>query len=63
MAEIDHRIVLCGVICLTIIYMTLILSNHDNATISALIVGIIALSIGVIIPSPVINNKTGVLKW
>lgn len=61
--KIDHRIIITGIICLTIIYVSLVVYAHDGEFISALIIGIIALCIGVILPSPKINNRRGVLIW
>jgi|WetSurMetagenome_2_1015567.scaffolds.fasta_scaffold536443_3 hypothetical protein len=63
MVEIDFKIVIVGLMCLTAIYITSIILNHENDTIGLFIVSIIALAIGVIIPSPRIDNKTGVLRW
>lgn len=63
MVEVDFKIVICGLICLTVILLSLIFLGKDSETISTLIVGIIALAIGVIIPSPTIDNNKGVLKW
>ena len=63
MVEVDFKIVITGIICLTIIYISLIISNHDSEALTMMIVGIIALSIGVIIPSPKIDNNRGMLKW
>lgn len=63
MVEIDFKIVITGLICLAIIYVTLIIKGHDDSTIGMMIVGIIALAIGVIIPSPKIDNNRGVLRW
>jgi hypothetical protein len=61
--EVDYKIVITGILCLTAIYITLAILGRDDSTISSLIIGIIALAIGVIIPSPLIDNKRGVLKW
>lgn len=63
MAEIKASIVITGIICLTIIYTALLLCKQVDGTIGAMIVGAIALAIGVVIPSPKVDNKTGVLRW
>ncbi len=63
MVEIDFKIVITGIVCLTLIYGMLIYYDHDSSIIATMIVTVIALAIGIIIPSPQINNKTGVLKW
>ena len=61
--QIDHRIVISGIFCLTVIYITLIISGNNTTYIGPTIVGAIALSIGIILPNPKIDNKRGVLKW
>ena len=61
--EIDHKIIITGIVCLTTIYTALILFNHDTDTLGTMIIGCIALAIGVVIPSPKMDNKRGVLKW
>ena len=63
MLEIDHKIIISGIAALVAIETMLIICNHDSTTTTSLIVGIIALSIGVVIPSPKMDNKRGVLKW
>ena len=61
--EINYKIVICGIICLTIIYIALLLTHNIDGTIGAMIVGVIGLAIGVVIPSPKVDNKTGVMRW
>jgi hypothetical protein len=63
MVDVDFKIVLAGFFCLTAIYITLILVDHDSQFIGMSIVSIIALGIGVVIPSPIIDNNKGVLRW
>lgn len=63
MVDVDFKIVITGIISLSAIYMTMIICNHDTEIIGSMIVGAIALAIGVIIPSPKVDNKTGVLRW
>ena len=63
MVEIDHKIIISGISVLAAIETVLILCGHDSTTTTSLIVGIIALSIGVVIPVPKMDNKRGVLKW
>lgn len=63
MVEIDHKIVITAVIALMIIEITLILANHDTEALHYAIVGIIGLMAGVVLPTPKIDNKQGVLKW
>lgn len=63
MVEINYKIVICGLVCLTTIYIGLIINGNTSETIGYLIITIIAMAIGVIIPAPKIDNKTGVLKW
>ena len=63
MAEIPIKIVMCGMICLAIIYLALIISGHDDSAIGYIIVGAIAGAIGFVIPAPKYEDKRGVLKW
>lgn len=63
MVKIDHRIMAVGLICLTAIYMTLVICKQDTQAIGVLIVGTIGAAIGVFIPSPKIDNKRGVIQW
>ena len=63
MAEVKASIVITGIGCLTIIYITMILSHEINDIIGTAIISAIALSIGVLIPTPKIDNNRGVLKW
>lgn len=63
MVEINYRIVITGIICLATIYVSLILTGHDADTLGTLIVGAIAMSIGITLPSPKIDNNKGVLIW
>jgi hypothetical protein len=61
--RVDYRIVITGIICLTAIYICLLLTKNVDGTIGALVVGIIALATGVVLPSPTVDNKRGVLTW
>ena len=61
--EIDYKIVIVGIIGLTMIFVTLALTKQMNETLNSLIIGIIALAIGVVVPAPKIDNKQGVLRW
>lgn len=63
MTRIDHRIIMTGIICLTIIYIALLVTKNMNGTIGTLIVGMIGLTIGVVLPAPKIDNRRGVLIW
>ena len=63
MVEVSAKVVITGMICLTVIYMTLLLCNKEDSTIGITIVGVISLAIGVIIPAPKVDTKKGVLKW
>jgi hypothetical protein len=63
MVEINHKIVITGILSLTAIYIALLLTEHVDGTIGAMIVGIIGLSIGVVLPSPRIDHKRGYLIW
>lgn len=64
MVKVDAKIVITGLICLTTIYIVMLINNKVDGTIGATIVGVIAFTIGAIaVPRPKIDNKTGVLKW
>jgi hypothetical protein len=63
MVEIDHKIIITGILALTLIFIILVIFNHDTDLLCYTIVGIIALAIGVVIPVPKIDNKIGVLRW
>lgn len=62
MVEVNFKIVIVGLICLSIIQVvSMIISKSPE--ISPMILFIIGMSIGVLVPSPKIDNKTGVLRW
>jgi hypothetical protein len=63
MVEIDHKIIITGILSLTLIEMILIIFNHDSILLTSSILGAIGLAIGIVIPVPKIDNKSGVLKW
>jgi hypothetical protein len=63
MVRIDHRILITAILCLTTIEIVLVISNHDSQTLHYAVVGTIGLMAGIVLPSPKINNKSGVLKW
>jgi len=63
MVEIDHKIVITGIICLTIIYISLLYCKENNDVLGTMIVGAIALAIGIVIPTPKVDNNRGVFKW
>lgn len=63
LVEINYRIVICGIIALTIIYLALIFTDNITDSVSMIIIGCIALAIGIVIPSPTVDNNKGVLKW
>lgn len=63
MVDVDFKIVISGIIALTAIEMTLILCDKGSELITTSIIGAIALAIGVLIPSPKVDNNKGVLKW
>lgn len=62
--KINHKIIVAGIICLTMLNMFLIVYDHDSQAITMTTVGIIGVAIGVVVvPSPKIDNKRGYLKW
>jgi len=63
MVQVDAKIVMCGMICLTIIFLILFSKGGANNALGYGIIGIIGLAMGVMFPSPLVDNKLGVLKW
>ena len=63
MIKINYKILVTGMICLTIIFMTLIIYDHDNGFLQYVIIGVISLVMGVIIPTPKVDNRRGLLIW
>lgn len=64
MVEIKSSIVITGLIGLTLIGLGMIIFDHIDQTIVTAIVGAIAFAIGAIaVPTPKIDDKTGVLRW
>lgn len=64
MVEIKSSIVITGILGLTLIGMCMVIFDHIDQTIVTAIVGAIAFAIGAIaIPSPKVDNKSGVLRW
>ena len=63
MVEIDHKIIITGILSLAARYMCMMICNRENSLIEISIITAIALAIGVVIPSPKIDNSKGVLKW
>jgi hypothetical protein len=55
--EINYKIVMCGLICLSAIYISLLIFGRETETIGFMIISIIALAIGVVIPAPAIDKK------
>lgn len=63
MVEINYKIVIVAIVCLTSIVITQILCNKENTYLISAIVGAICLLAGVMLPQPKINNNNGVLMW
>jgi hypothetical protein len=63
MVKVSYRIVITGMICLTVIYVALLVFDKPSPLIGECIIACIALSIGIILPAPKIDNRRGVLKW
>lgn len=63
MVKINFRVMIAGMICLTLIYIALILCDHDTSTIGFAIIGTIALITGVVMPAPKIDRKGGMKFW
>lgn len=62
--KINYQIILLGIVCLTAIIMTLILTGKDSTGAISSLVALISLAIGIMVPSPKkIDNRRGVLVW
>jgi hypothetical protein len=61
--EIDKQIVLYGMASLVAIETMLLICDRDTSSMTSIIVGAICLASGIMIKSPIIDNKSGVLKW
>ena len=57
--NVDYKIIIAGMVCLTVIYISLISHNQATEAMGLMLVSIIALSMGVIIPTPKIDNNKG----
>lgn len=63
MVEINYKIVMTAIIGLTIIAVAQMIYDGDNSTLGMMAVGAICLMAGVMLPTPKVDNKTGVLRW
>lgn len=63
MVEVDAKLAIVAVIALAVIYIFLIIYDHDSEVISTMIVGLIGMVVGVLVPSPIVDNRRGVLRW
>lgn len=63
MVEIDRRTICTAIICLTIIELGMIINGNASEALSYAIIAVIAMSIGVFIPNPRMDNNRGVLIW
>lgn len=64
MVEIDHKIIITSILCLTLIMMIMIIFDHDDTLVTSAIIGAISLMGGVLIKNPFqIDNNKGVLIW
>lgn len=63
MVEVKSSIVITGLLCLTAIYIAMLLCKQVDGVIGATIVGAITFAIGAIaVPAPK-TDKQGVLRW
>jgi hypothetical protein len=62
MVAVNYKVMIAGMLCLTIIYIALLMCEQDGTMVLSLLIGIIGLATGVMIPSPKVDKK-GVLKW
>lgn len=63
MVEINHKIIITGILALSAIQVAMIICDHDTIITTSTIVGAIALAIGVVIPIPKMDNNRGVFIW
>ena len=64
MVEIKASIVITGIIGLSLIALCMIIFDHIDNTIVTAVVAALAFAIGAVaVPSPKVDNKTGVLRW
>jgi hypothetical protein len=63
MVEVDKQVVITGIIALASIYIAFVFAGRSNEIIEPMIIGAIAFAIGVVFPSPKIDNKRGVFIW
>lgn len=63
MVEINYKVVIAGITGLTLIYVALLVFGREDTMIEFAIISVIAMSIGVVLPTPKIENKRGMLIW
>ena len=56
MVEINYRVVIVGLLCLTAIFISLIIWDNPSDALKMSIIGVMALAIGVIVPTPPVNK-------
>jgi Cu/Ag efflux pump CusA len=61
--QVDKQIVITGILSLAAICLSLIVTKQADNSLNTMVVGAIALAIGVVIPRPKIDNRRGILKW
>lgn len=62
MVELNYKVFMFGMVCLTIMYIACLIMGRDDTMIMTLISGFIGMIAGVMIPAPK-TSKKGVLKW
>lgn len=63
MVEINFKVFIAGILALAAIEMTLIICGHEDASVTSMIIGIIALAAGFVIPAPGVDGKKGTLYF
>lgn len=63
MGAVNYKIIIAGLCALTLIEWMLLFFDADSQNTTYTIVGAICLAIGIIIPTPKIDEKKGELKW
>ena len=63
MVKIHYRVVIVGIFCLTIMFVSLLIYTQEQTVLQSLIVGMVGLCVGVIVPTPKVDNRKGWFIW
>lgn len=61
MVELNHKIFIWGMICLTLMYFACLIAGKDETLIMMLVSSLVSFGVGFVIPSPKNNTKKGTL--